>query len=665
MTPAEATGAPRGPRAEDCPFTLSPEELHEHARDLLRLSEQELEKLLDQNVPRTVDHFLEPLNRLLSRVENSGTHGQLLFAVHPDPAVRKAGREVSESTDRFFISFLTNERAYRALGQLPVSSMDSAARFAVSKMMRDMRRNGVELDAVGRTRVLELSSLIRSTANQYLENISSSVRFIEVASPSELEGMPADFLASHRPGEKGAIRISVDYPDLLPVCTYCKSSEVRRRLVREWMNRAYPENAPVAARLLELRAELAHLLGYPNFAAYAIEDKMLASPEAVHALLDRTAAFLRPLADLEFARQLERKRQDDPTASSLGPWDLRIITPGYYEQKLMEEEFGDTTGPLRNYLPYGRVRDGLFALCEQLFGITITRASEAQVWHASVEAFDVRNKDSPLGRFYLDLTPRPGKYTHNATFPVRVGLEGVELPQAALVCNFLDPRVARDNVRMQHGDVVQFFHEFGHLLHNLFSGHGRWLYNSGFRLEWDFIEVPSQLFEEWARDPEVLQRFAENPDTREQPPPALLRRLRSVDKFGRAGYWLTLVGWSSAALEIHERDPANMDLPGVLKASIVRYCPIPHEPDYHLETGWPHLPGYSAYFYTYLWSMILARDILQPFHERGSLTDPEVSRRYMTEVLAPDSNRPAKDLFQSFLGREFSFDAFERWVRDA
>lgn len=645
------------------PFSLSGDDLRARARSELDSADQELQSLLDSGGPKTIENFLVPLNRLLSRVQNAGTHGNVMFNAHPDPDVRKAGREASEGSERFLNSFLANSEAFRILRNLPLSTAEPETRFAVSKMLRDMRRMGAELSSTRRGHVVALSDEIVSVSNQYHENIAKSVRFVEIAGPAELEGMPADFLAAHPPREDGTVRVSVDYPDWFPVHTFCKSPEVRRRIFREALNRAYPENTPVVERLLRLRAELAHELGYPNFAAYAIEDKMLKTPQAVRELLDKSAAFLRPLAEIESARQLERKRRDEPGAARLGSWDVRMMSPGYYEQKIVEETLGGTTAGLRDYLPFGRVRDGLFRLCEDLFSVTITPVPDAEVWHSSVDAYDVRRGSRFVGRFYLDLTPREGKYTHNATFPVRLGLDNVGYPLATLICSFLDPSVPKESARMQHADVVTFFHEFGHLLHDLFSGHGQWLYNTWLYLEWDFIEVPSQLFEEWAREPEVLQRFAENPETHQRPPRELLERIRVADRFGRSGNYLLVLGWSEAALELYEHDPTQMDVSTVLKAAISHYCPIPQEPDYHLECCWPHLPGYSAYFYTYLWSMILARDILQPFESQGSLINPEVARRYMDQVLVPGSSRPASELFHEFMGRDFSFESFERWVR--
>ncbi|EQD41536.1 Peptidase M3A and M3B, thimet/oligopeptidase F domain protein, partial [mine drainage metagenome] len=169
---------------------------------------------------------------------------------------------------------------------------------------------------------------------------------------------------------------------------------------------------------------------------------------------------------------------------------------GYYDQKILTEEYGVDTKRLRAYLPYAQVRDGLFTLCTELFGVRIERVHDPELWHPSVEAYDVARDGRPLGRFFLDLVPREGKYNHAACFTVREGIRDVQRPQAALVCNFLDPGVPPATARMQYSDVVTFFHEFGHLLHSLFSGHGPWLYTSMSFVEWDFIEAPSQLFEE-------------------------------------------------------------------------------------------------------------------------------------------------------------------------
>ncbi|HEV2230779.1 MAG TPA: M3 family metallopeptidase, partial [Thermoplasmata archaeon] len=245
------------------------------------------------------------------------------------------------------------------------------------------------------------------------------------------------------------------------------------------------------------------------------------------------------------------------------------------------------------------------------------------------------------------------------------GIEGLQLPQSALVCNFLDPGVPAESARMEHGDVVTFFHEFGHLLHALLSGHARWSYNSQGGIEWDFVEAPSQLFEEWARDPATLGRFARDPDTGETIPTDLLAKLERSTAVGRASRWTRQVALSEASLALYDRDPSGLDPEQSLKEAYARYSLVPLDDAYHFEAAWGHLTGYSAFYYTYVWSLVIARDLLSPFLTQGNLTDPEIARRYAEHILSAGSRRPAAELITSYLGRPFDFRAFERWVSES
>jgi thimet oligopeptidase len=643
-------------------FDLGPDALRRASTDAIERSQRELDAIVGSRAPRTVESVLDPLDLLLARVRDVGSHGSLIFAVHPDEATRAAGRDLSESADRFFNAFRLNDGAYGALRALDLGAAEADTRFAVDKILREMRRAGVEKDPATRDRLLELNNEIDRTSNQYGENIANLPRSIVVDSPAALAGLPEDYLAAHRPAADGRIRITTSYPDALPVLGYADRADVRRRLLFEIMNRAYPENSAVIERLLALRNEFARTLGYASYAEYAIEDKMMRTPRAARDFLDRVGRLLEAPTRADLERLLARKRWDLPDADRLDPWDTQFFGQGYYEEKIREEEFGVDLRVLRRFLSFVRVRDGLFGLCRDLFGIEFHRAANAAVWHPTVEAYDVRRGSELLGRAYLDLTPRPGKFNHAACFGVRDGVAGRQLPQAALVCNFLDPGTPPAQARLEYGSVVTFFHEFGHLLHALLSGRTRWLYNGHAFVEWDFIEAPSQLFEEWARDPATLARFAVDPDTGEPVPADLLGRLRAADALWRAKRYLRQVALSSISLELYDRAPPGPELPAVLREAYEHRFPDTFPPEYHFETSFGHLAGYSAIYYTYVWSVVIARDLLQPFFDRGTLTDPEIAARYAREILAAGSDRPAAELIRAYLGRPFSFDAFERWV---
>jgi thimet oligopeptidase len=643
------------------PFDLPPETLRTRGLAAIGEAEARLETLLASHPPPTVDGLLAPLDAILSDIFDVSQHGGFAFQVHSDAATRAAGREVSEAADQFFNRFRVERRAYDLLRSIPADSVDRPTAFAVEKLLRDMRRAGVEHDAAGRARLLALQNEIDQVSNQFSENIAAGEREV-LALPTELTGVPADYLASHPPGADGRVRVSTRGPDMRPVMAYADSDALRRSLFREFMNRGHPANGPVLTHLLDRRHELARALGYPTFAAYALEDKMLKDPAAAQRFLDTVAGILRPPAQQEIARYLARKRQDVPKAETIELWDVGGLGEGYYDGKIRREQFGVDSKLLREHLPYGQVRDGLFALCEELFGLTFAQVHPEGLWHSSVEAFDVRRRGAPVGRFYLDLVPREGKFTHAACFTVRAGTAPRQLPQSALVCNFLDSTVERSSARMQHADVVTFFHEFGHLLHSLLSGHGRWLYNTMAFVEWDFVESPSLLFEEWARDPATLGRFARDPKTGEAVPEELLRRLVASDGLGRASTWLRQVALASTSLRLYDRDPAGLDPTAEYVSTFGRYWPIPFRDDYHPTDSWGHLTGYSAFYYTYVWSLAIARDLLSPFLVRGSLTDPELAARYAKEILEPGSARPATELVEAYLGRPIHLDSFRAWI---
>ncbi len=643
------------------PFDLGAAELRSRTVAEIARAQQAVDALLADPAAATVEQLLVPLNRILAGVRDVVVHGSLIFSVHPDAGVRTAGREASEAAERFLHAFRLNERIYARLRALDRTGLDRPSQFALDKLLREMRRAGVERDAASRARLFELNQKIDTTSNQFSETIANQDRAIELDSADELQGLPADFVAAHPPGPDGKVHLTTKYPDFLPVMTYADRPDVRRRLLFEFLNRAYPDNEPVLAQLLAHRWEYARLLGYPSYAAYATEDKMLERPEAVRRLLNRLARLLKKPARADLARLLARKRRDDPKATRLEPWEAQFFGPGYYDQKIRQEEFGVDLRKLRAFLPYGRVRDGLLGLCRELFDLEFVRSS-APAWHPSVEVYDVTLRGAPLGRCYLDLEPRDGKFNHAACFGVRTGLAGLQLPQSALVCNFLTPGVPRESCRLEYGEVVTFFHEFGHLLHALLSGHGRWLYNGMGEIEWDFVEAPSQLFEEWARDPATLSRFAVDPDTGQRASRDLLERLKGSGALGRGAGWLRQVALASISLDLYEQDPTGRDLSTATREAYARYAPNEIPPEYHFHTSFGHLTGYSACYYTYAWSLVIARDLLTPFLAKGNLTDRPTAERYAREILTPGSERPAADLVRAYLGRPFRFDAFERWV---
>jgi thimet oligopeptidase len=263
---------------------------------------------------------------------------------------------------------------------------------------------------------------------------------------------------------------------------------------------------------------------------------------------------------------------------------------------------------------------------------------------------------------HLDLHPREGKYKHAAQFTIANGVEGVQLPEAALVGNLPDPRTSAGPALLEHDHVVTLFHEFGHLLHHVIGGRQRWAAFSGVATEWDFVETPSQMLEEWAWDPATLRSFAFHHETGEPIPEDLVERMRASKEFGKGAQTRHQTFLASVSLRLHAAvDPARLDFDASVRDLQAAFSVYRWVPGTHLYASFGHLNGYSAMYYSYLWSLVIAKDVFAEFRRRG-MFDPETARRFRDLVLAPGGSKDAAELVQDFLGRPYGFDAFREWL---
>jgi thimet oligopeptidase len=315
---------------------------------------------------------------------------------------------------------------------------------------------------------------------------------------------------------------------------------------------------------------------------------------------------------------------------------------------------------MRAYFPYARVQAGVLDVTARLFGIEYRRVDDPTVWAPGVETYDVYEAGDRLGRLHLDMHPRRDKYKHAAQFNIRNGVRGLQLPEAALVCNFPGGEPG-DPGLLEHEDVVTFFHEFGHLLHDLFAGCTRWMGIAGINTEWDFVEAPSQMLEEWAWDVGVLQSFARHHETGAPIPADLVERARRAREFGKGIAARHQMFYAMLSLKLHGGDPAGIDTTQFVRELQNEYSMFRYVDGTHFHASFGHLEGYSALYYTYMWSLVIAKDLFSQFSP-ADLLAPAVARRYRDCVLAPGGSAPAAELVQRFLGRPFGFEAFENWL---
>ena len=603
-------------------------------------------------------NYLEPLNQLLQQLDNINALASLYANVHPNADMREANEHCQRELSQISTEIGLSNALYQRLKLVEIDALlDAKTKRFVIEMLSDFKRSGVQLAAAEQNQLRHLQERIVELSQDYSRNIREDVRSV-TARAQALDGLPPDFISTHPLSAEGHSVITTDYPSFFPVMRYAHNDALRERLYRQFANRGYPSNQQTLLALLQARYLLAQLLGYPDYASYATEKLMIKTPERAQRFIDRIDQLARPRAKQDYRAQLLRLQRQYPRLSAVGEWQR------YYIVNLLKEEQHDLDPQLvRQHFPYAQVRDGIFQLVKRLFALEV-RPWETPVWHPSVQAYALYENGHPIGNFYLDMQPREGKYKHAAFFSIRsAGREAGglrQLPLGALVCNFPAPGLGDDaQAFLDHGQVVTFLHEFGHLLHFMLASAQPWSTQAGIRTELDFVEAPSQMLEEWAWDYETLRDFSIGTNR-----PAISAEL--VQKMNAARYlahgtWVRRQGYYAAlSLHLYRSNPELLDLDRDMLRLQKQYSPYPHTPDTHFYANFGHLVGYSSNYYTYMWSKVIAADMLAHFQQADTAAErAHTAQRYKELVLQAGGSAPAMELVETFLKRPLNFDAFK------
>ncbi len=600
---------------------------------------------------RTIEGTLRPYNELLVAASATNALAGLMSEVHPEEAIRDAARECEQEVSRFYSDLALDREMYDALAAVDVSKADAQTKRFLEHTLRDYRRAGVDQPPEIRERLKQIDEELTRLGQVFSKNISEDVRAVELKDKKRLAGLPGDFVAGHAPDDKGTIRITTDYPDYNPFMTYAEDDAARRDLYIKFRSRGDQANETVLHDILKLRREKSTLLGYANWADYITADKMIGSGEHAAEFLEKVWKLAAPRAQEDYAELLRQLQKTDASAKEVADWQKV-----YLENLVKKQRYEVDASEVRQYFPYERVLAGLLEITSEIYELTYAAVHEP-AWHPSVLTYDVKRGKDTLGRIYLDMHPREGKYKHAAQFPLKDGVRGVQLPEGVLVCNFPEGAPAL----MEHDDVVTMFHEFGHLMHHVLGGHQPWITQSGVATEWDFVEAPSQMFEEWAWTHETLARFARHHETGEVIPKELVEKMRRADKFGLGTATVQQIFYAAISLAFHRADPDKLDQLAEVQRLQKHYTPFRYVPGTKFHTSFGHLVGYSAMYYTYQWSLVIAKDLLTPF-ERAGLMATDVTRAYRDKVLVPGGSRDAAELVRDFLGRAYDFQAYERYL---
>jgi len=604
--------------------------------------------------PRTVDNTLLPFDRAEEHLTLAGDQTSIMFSVNPEKDIRDKAQALLQVVSAEGTSLALNQDIYHALAAVDVTQADAATKHYMDRTLLEYRLGGVDKDQATRDKVKQLQDRITEISLKFARNVQDDVRKIPVTDKAELDGLPADYIESHKPGTDGTIILTTDSPDMTPVMTYAKSPKLRRAMFLAYNNRAYPANTAVLKDLLDARQQLATTLGFATWADLATADQMMGSAPKMKAFLDEVDLASRDRAKHEFDLLQDFVRTKDPSALP-----MTLSDSGYWNEQYRRTAYAFDSQSVRPYFAYAEVEAGILKTASHLFHVEF-RPSDAPVWDPSVHAYDVYDGGLKAGRIYLDMHPREGKDKWFSESPLIPGMKGEQLPEATLVCNFPGGN-ASDPGLMQFSDVVTFFHEFGHMMHEVLGGKQHWAGQSGITTEGDFVEAPSQMLEEMFHDPAILQGFARDYKTGQTMPLELISRMNRASYYGRASWVQGQLFYSTYALQVHDRSPDKVDLDALLKEDFTRFNPFQFVDGDHFYAAFTHLTGYSSNYYTYVLDKVIAVDFYAAF-DPNNLLDGPAALRYRHTVLEPGSSKPAAQLVQDFLGRPQSVDALKHWM---
>ena len=635
--------------------------------ELLASARATIAAIVAQPGPRTYANTLGALEDATEPLERTMTIVGHLESVATTDALRDAYNATLPKVSAFWSELAMNEGLYRSVRAF--SETDDAAALGatekrfVKKTLDDFRRHGADLDPDDKAKLQAIEVELTQLTTEFAQHVLDETNAFELVlnDESKLAGLPesAKQAAAENAKAKGVEgwRFTLQAPSLIPLLTYLDDAGIREQVWRAYNTRATSgerDNRPFIARILELRRAKAELLGYRDFADLVTEDRMAKNGAKAQAFLedlrDKTqAAFERENAELRaFRRELEGEG-----AAEMQAWDT-----AYYAEKQRQAKYDFNEEELRPYFPLERVLDGLFATAQALYEVKIVER-DAVTWDPKVKSYEIRDPDgTTIAAFYVDLFPRENKRGGawmNSLVSVAY-VEDAPLPNLGLFCANVNPPVGGKPALLTHREVETLFHEFGHLLHHCFS-RVRVRSLAGTNVAWDFVELPSQIMENWCWERSGLDLFAAHHETGEPIPDALYDKMVRARTYRAANAQMRQLGFATTDLALHrDYDPSrDGDVMEYARANLQKYSPASLPDDYAMLAGFTHVfghsVGYAAGYYSYKWAEVLDADAFTRFKKEG-ITNPAVGLAFRETILSKGNSEDPAKLYQDFMGRE-------------
>jgi oligopeptidase A len=648
------------------PFDLiRAEHVEPGVRQLLTQANEKIAALVADSRPRTFDNTMIALEKATEDLDRALSVVRHLEAVDTSPELRAAWNAVEPETSEFYSRIPLNEglwkqlQAYAGTGEAKCLT-GTKLRF-LTKTLDWFRRSGAELDAAGKQRLAEIDVGLSKWTTKFSENVLDSTNAWELLVEDEagLAGLPPSAVAAARQnaeakGQAGW-RFTLQAPSITAVLTYLDDAAVREKVYRANISRATePErdNRPIIVQILELRKEKARLLGFADFSDLVLYDRMAHTGARALGFLDDLTTRVAPA----FGR--ENATLEAFAGRKLNPWDI-----GYYAERQRQKLYEFDEEQLRPYFPAERVVNGMFEIVGKLYGIRVKARTDVPVWHTDVQYYEVYDEapggDSPLlGAFYADWFPRETKRDGAWMDAFITGVDSPERfePHLGCVCGNLTPPIGDKPALLTHREVETIFHEFGHLLHHVLSRvEVRSL--AGTAVAWDFVELPSQIMENWCWEREALDMFAAHYETGAPIPEELFRKMVDARTYRGANMLARQLGFGFVDLKLHREYDAARDgdvcryARGIMQA----FSPAPLPENHAMIAAFTHLfaspVGYGAGYYSYQWAQVLDADAFTRFRLEG-IFSRKAGGAFRENILAKGDSADPAELYRGFMGRE-------------
>ncbi|KKP35872.1 MAG: Oligopeptidase A [candidate division TM6 bacterium GW2011_GWF2_32_72] len=582
--------------------------------------------------------------------------------VHPEKEMRQTAQEAIEDLQNFSIEhFSNNYKIYTATKEyvennLKKENLSNERKYFLEETIKDFNRKGFNLPEKERKEIEQLNKEIAKIELDFEANIAKDQSCILV-NQEELTGMSEDFISAHQKTNDDKIKLGCDYPTVFGILNNCTNANTRKKMHQNFQNRAYPINLDLLDKLIEKRDLLAEKLGFESYAHLELDSQMVKHPQKIYEfwsalepkfLAKQTEEIAKIKANLPESVQLTENKK-------IAPWDIRFLQEQYKKTHFqLDEEL------LKEYFPLESTIQGMLNVYQQFLDINLKEVS-ANLWHQDVKLLEISEKQTKkiLGYLALDLFPREGKYTH-ACFCglIRPTTQGEQLPSAGLIiANFPKP-TAQKPALLKYDDVITFFHEFGHAMHGVF-GRTELSGCSGTSTTRDFVEMPSQMMEEWMREKEILKLIAKHYVTGDSLPDEIIEKITQLTKFD-SGYimsrQLILGRLSMAYFEKGAKKDTNQIYKNLTQSILAE---IEYDSETHMQTSFGHLTNYGSKYYGYMWSKVFALDMFEQIKKEG-LLNPEAGKKYIQKVIGLGGSKDPEEMLLDFLGRNPNQEAFEK-----